>query len=80
MIDLMKAGSQGKSAIGAWVRRVPILARIKGFANGVNPRWGTRTVVVSDRTGDIIRLESRDKPGIEFVGQPRRPKRARIFL
>ena len=42
-----------------WVLRFPILARLKGFANGVNPRWGTRTVLVCDATGNILRLEER---------------------
>lgn len=36
-----------------------ILARLKGLANGVNPRWWTKTVVVSRSTGDIVRLEDR---------------------
>ena len=43
------------------MHRFPILAKLKGLANGLNPRWGTKTVVVSDETGDIIKLESRRK-------------------
>ena len=40
---------------------ISIYARLKGFINGVNPRWGTKTVIVSDRSGDIVKLESRGK-------------------
>ncbi len=39
------------------LQRFPLLARLKGFANGVNPRWWPKTVVVSKSTGDILRLE-----------------------
>lgn len=37
----------------------PVLARLKGFVNGMNPRWGMATVIVSKTTGDIIRVEDR---------------------
>ncbi|PKB80177.1 MAG: hypothetical protein BZY88_09685 [SAR202 cluster bacterium Io17-Chloro-G9] len=39
------------------LRRVPLLAALKGLANGVNPRWWPYTVIVSKSTGNIIRLE-----------------------
>ena len=41
----------------SFFQRFPWLARLKGFANGVNPRRWPKTVVVSKSTGDILRLE-----------------------
>ncbi|MCE2462584.1 MAG: hypothetical protein J4F46_01505 [Dehalococcoidia bacterium] len=53
--------SQDEYVPGKWVRRFPILAALKSFANGVNPKYGTKTVVVSKITGNIVWLE--DKSG-----------------
>ena len=61
MIFMTSARSQETQGESTWVHRFPILAKLKGLANGVNPRWGTKTVIVSDDTGDIIRIESRRK-------------------
>ena len=63
-----------------WLWRTPFLVRVKGFANGVNPRWGTRTVVVSDTTGNIVRLMNRGKRRVELGGEREGPRRARIFV
>lgn len=63
MIGMMNGRSQDIDATDQWARRFPVLARLKGLANGVNPRWGTKTVVVSNRTGNIVRLEDRAKMG-----------------
>ena len=61
----MGMGSQDEQ-LKVWLaRRRRFLARVKGLANGVNPRWGIRTVIVSDGTGDIIRVEDRRRPGVE---------------
>ena len=40
-----------------------LIARIRGFINGVNPKWGTKTVFVSDQSGDIVKLKSRRNKG-----------------
>ena len=49
--------SQGTRIGDSLFQRFPLLARLKGFANGINPRWWPKTVVVSKSTGDILRLE-----------------------
>ncbi len=59
MIDLMYGRSQDARVPGKWVRRFPILAALKSLANGVNPKHGTKTVVVSKSTGNIMWLEDR---------------------
>ncbi len=41
------------------LRCLGILSRLRGLANGVNPRWGARTVYVCDETGSILRFEER---------------------
>lgn len=58
---MTSTSSQETQGESNWVHRLPILAKLKGLVNGLNPRWGTKTVVVSDDTGDIITLESRRK-------------------
>ncbi len=35
------------------------LGKIIGLAHGVDPRRGSKTVVVSDTTGEVIKLEAR---------------------
>ncbi len=77
---MAKVGSQRLLTVVEWLRGSPIFASLKGFANGVNPRWGTRTVVVSLSTGDIIRLEDRGKKRAEVSGEPQRSGRVRIYL
>ena len=57
-----------------------LLGRLKGLVNGVNPRWGSKTVVVSVATGDIIRVEERGGKGRETRVQPRRAGRARLYF
>ena len=78
----MRDTSQDASVRGEWLRRFPILAALKGLANGVSPRWGTKTVVVSYVTGDILRVESRAKGRAKehLNGKRQQSKRARIFL
>ena len=65
MIDVMDGRSQDAHVPGKWVRRFPVLVALKGFANGINPKYGTKTVVVSKSTGDIIRIEDRSKKRIK---------------
>jgi len=36
-----------------------LTARLKGLINGVNPKWGTKTVIVSYDDGSIITIERR---------------------
>ena len=65
IIGSMRMRSQDEQ-LKVWLaRRRRILARLKGLANGVNPRWGVRTVIVSDGSGKIIRVENRRRPGVE---------------
>jgi hypothetical protein len=59
MIDMRNGRSQDPLIRPEWILRFPILAALKGFGNGINPRWWPRTVVVSRTTGEIIRLEAR---------------------
>ena len=59
MIDLMDRRSQDAYIPGKCVRRFPILAALRSLANGVNPKHGTKTVVVSKSTGNIVWLEDR---------------------
>ena len=57
--------SQDTSELSSWVRMFPFIARLKGLANGVNPRWGTKTVVVSDTSGKVVRLVTKGSPGCD---------------
>ncbi len=45
--------------MGTLMRCLKVLARMRGLANGVDPRWGVRTVYVCDETGCILRFEER---------------------
>jgi len=55
MVDETSQGTRTRDSLS---QRFPLLARLKGFANGVNPRWWPKTVVVSKSTGDLIRVEA----------------------
>lgn len=72
----MDRRSQDEYVPGKWVRRFPILAALKSFANGVNPKYGTKTVVVSRSTGDIVWLEDRagNIMGPDYSGKKRAGK------
>jgi hypothetical protein len=48
---------------GASPLKSTVLARLKGLANGVNPKWGTKTVIVSGISGEVIRVEEGKKRG-----------------
>ena len=52
-----KATSQHARSKGERREGSRILARLKGLANGVNPKWWPKTVVVFKSTGHILRLE-----------------------
>ena len=56
---MMDRRSQDAYVPGKWVRRFPILAALKSLANGVNPKYGTKTVVGSKSTGNVMWLEDR---------------------
>ena len=45
MIDFVSNRSQDDRAGSRWIRRLPVLTALKALAIGVNPRWGTCTVV-----------------------------------
>ena len=82
MIDFVSARSQDTVAGSRWMKRFPVLAALKALANGVNPRWGTSTVVVSNRTGMILRTEDRvnRRARVYVSDKLERTKRARIHL
>ncbi len=45
--------------MGTFMRWLKMLTRMRGLVNGVDPRWGMRTVYVCDETGCILRFEER---------------------
>lgn len=82
MIDFVSNRSQDDRAGSRWIRRLPVLTALKALAIGVNPRWGTCTVVTSHRTGRVLRIEDRvNRVARVYVSdEPERTKRARIHL
>ena len=80
MIGMLNRRSQDGGIVAWSLRQISLLGRLKGLANGVNPRWGARTVVVSVATGDIIRFEERGGKGRETRVRPRSAGRARLYL
>ena len=80
MIGMLIRRSQDRRPQAGPYGLLPSCGALKGLANGVNPRWGTRTVVVSVATGDIIRFEERGGKEREFRGRTRRAGRARLYL
>lgn len=80
MIGMLIRRSQDRRPEAGVLWPSTLLRRLKGLANGVNPRWGTKTVVVSGATGDIIRFEERGGKEREAHVRPRSAGRARLYL
>lgn len=43
--------------MGTLMGCLKVLARMRGLVNGVDPRWGVRSVYVCDKTGCFLRFE-----------------------